>query len=87
MIDREKLLAFKHAVQNEIKNKYGSYAEVQIQQQGVRRLQELFVVSIIPNGNIFHAQMFEIYQDRLGNIYWGDYQGNFNENMTAKVVN
>ena len=86
MIDRNKLNSFKYALQNEIKSKFGTYAEAQFQSIPTKRVEESILVRIIVNGNVFMPQDFEIYQDRKGNIYW-DYYRNIQEDSFERAIN
>lgn len=86
MIDRNKLLAFKHSLQNEIQKKYGGYVEVAIQGNATKKVNESFVVSVIINGDIFNTQQYEIYETRKGEIHWYKFNPNFRENTIEKEV-
>lgn len=86
MIDRNKLLAFKHSLQNDIQKKYGGYVEVTIHGNATKKVNESFVVSVVLNGNILNAQQYEIYETRKGEICWDKFSPNFRENTLEKEV-
>ena len=88
-VEHEKLVAFKYALENDIKKLHNINTEVMIRQLGTRRMKELFVVDVVPNGNLFESQQFEIFLDKQGSIHWGNSLGNFNEpgREREKVIN
>lgn len=86
MLTQQKLQDLGNELQKRIVSEMGIYTQVQIAKTGVRRVKEMYVFSVIPNGNIFEAQQFEVYTDKQGNIYW-DTHTNPNEDMNQKVVN
>lgn len=80
------LIDMKNIIVSEVQRKHGIYCEVQLRELHTKRLDTLVRVSIIPQGNPFNAQQFDVYQDRKGTVYW-DNAVDIREDESTKDIN